>query len=240
MACIVDPKTSLTGEVLRWEPDNIPSSKPFVNIVTSPLGQLVTQDGIHFVKTKSLIYSVFHSSAKYVNFEIGYSVQAKWFEYLKDKWSEYSSFYVGGFVEGIYSTKEKGNETIYIQVNAKSIDYDPRFRMSTNSSGFPSASTSPKSQNAFALRRSKVPRNVPSEPAEKLDDESTNLTSIPSTPTKTPTRTSKKRQLSDLCDELDKSDANESDNNESDESIEEDKRQERGRVLRRGRGRGKK
>ena len=248
MARIIDPKTNLSGEVLRWEPDSIPSSKPFVNIITSPSGQLITQDDVHFIKTKSLIYSVFHSSAKYVNFEIGYSVQAKWFEYLKDRWSEYSSFYIGGFVEGIYCVNEKGNKTIYIQVDAKSIDYDPRFRTSTNSSGSPSVSLSPKSQNAFALRRSKVSHRISSEPAEKVDSESSENTNLiliddytSSNSMKTPTRTPKKRQLSDLCDELDndKSDIDESNDNESNESIRPNKHQERGRGLGRGRGRGR-
>jgi hypothetical protein len=173
------------------------------------------QDDVYFIKTKSLVYSVFHSNARYINFEIGYSVQAKWFEYLKDRWNDYSSFYIGGFIEGIYSVNEKGYKTVYIQVDARSIDYDQRYRTSTTSttsSNSPSVSSSPKSQNAFALRRSKVSRSFPSEPAEKVNNESSedaNLILIDDD-ISTPARSPKKRQISDLCDELDQTSINKS------------------------------
>lgn len=191
-----------------WEPNNIPTSKPFINIITSPLGQLVTQDDVHFIKTKSSVYSVFHPNARQINFEVGYSAHAKWFEYLKEKWNDYMSFYIGGFIEGVYSVNEKGQKVVYIQVDAKSIDYDPRNRTSPNSSNSP-ISSSPKSSNAFALRRNKISHISSSEPAEKevyeRNNESNKDRNTISIDDDVPNsiRTPKKCQLSDLCDELD-------------------------------------
>ena len=36
MACILDRKTSPSGKILEWVPEQIPSTKPFIHIVTSP------------------------------------------------------------------------------------------------------------------------------------------------------------------------------------------------------------
>jgi hypothetical protein len=70
MASIIHPKTGPDGEVLSWDSNKIPSTKPFINIVTSPAGPLTVQDDINFIKTKSLIYTVFHQNARYINFEV--------------------------------------------------------------------------------------------------------------------------------------------------------------------------
>ena len=158
MACILDPKMSQSGEVMQWDPAQIPSTKPFVHIVISASGPLITQDNMYFVKTKSLIYSAFHSNSQYVNFEISYSKDAKWLDYLNDKWNDYANFFVGGFLEAIYSTDEKGLSTMYAQIDAKSIDFDVRFRTPTTSTS--SVTSSPKSPtNAFAQRRAKQSSN---------------------------------------------------------------------------------
>ena len=153
MASIIDPKISPSGEVLNWDPTQIPCTKPFVHIVTSPSGTLITEDDMNFIKTKSLVYTVFHQNARYINFEIGYQKDAKWFDFLKDKWANFANFFIGGFLEAVYSTVEKDSNVVYIQVNARSIDYDIRFR----TQNFPTVNSpsSPSSTNAFAQRRSK-------------------------------------------------------------------------------------
>ena len=92
MAQIIDPKIDLNGEIIKWEPGNIPCSKPFIHIVTSPSGPLITQAEMNFIKMKLLIYSIFHTKARYVHFELGYPKNAKWFEFLNDKWGEYAIF----------------------------------------------------------------------------------------------------------------------------------------------------
>jgi len=97
MACTLDLKKGSNNEILQWDPKEIPSTKPFVHIVTSPTDKLTTQDDTKFIKTKSLIYSAFHQNARYVNFEVGYSKTAKWFDHLDDKWNDYSNFFVGVF-----------------------------------------------------------------------------------------------------------------------------------------------
>src|ERR1044071_405877 len=180
MASIIHPKTGPDGEVLSWDPNQIPSTKPFINIVTSPAGPLTAQDDTNFIKTKSLIYTVFHQNARYVNFEVGYSKDAKWFEFLSDKWNDYASFYIGGFLEAIYSIPEKDTSVIYVQVDAKSIDYDVRFRTTNFSQNQVSPTSSPKSAiNAFARRRAKS-SNSPTTPKstvaiqELSDDDSEN------------------------------------------------------------------
>jgi hypothetical protein len=150
MAFIMDPRIGPNG-VLDWDPKRIPPTKPFVHIITSPAGPLVTQDEMNFIKTKSLIYTAFHSNARNINFEIGYPTDAKWFDFLKDKWPEYANFFIGGFLEAIYTI----NENTYIQIDAKSIDYDARFRSSSTSYD-QSTLSSPKSQNAFAQRRAQL------------------------------------------------------------------------------------
>jgi len=131
--------------------------KPFVNISTTPSDSLTPFEEMNFVKTRSSIYSPFHKTTRTVNFDIGYSNKAKWFETLNDKWSEYSNFYIAGFLEEIYSTNstssDTSTETAYAQINAKIIDYDPRFRHSKTPTSTTSTITSPKSTNVFAKRR---------------------------------------------------------------------------------------
>lgn len=172
MASVFDPKIGPSGEVLDWDPTQIPPTKPFVHIITSPSGSLITQDNMKFVKTKSLVYTPFHQNAKYINFEIGYQ-DAKWFDFLSDKWANYANFFIGGFLEAVYSTTEKDSSVVYIQVNAKSIDYDIRFRTTNLSTpNNQSTTSSPNSTtNAFAQRRSKLPSNSP---ATQKSDISTN------------------------------------------------------------------
>ncbi|GBC40549.2 hypothetical protein GLOIN_2v1884965 [Rhizophagus irregularis DAOM 181602=DAOM 197198] len=129
---------------------------PFVHITTSACEPLSTSNNMNFVKTKSLIYSPFHSAARYINFEIGYSSESKWLEYLSDKWSEFANFFVAGFLEAIYTD----GSTTYVQIDAKLIDYDVRFRTSTSSNNYqpsPQRSTT----NAFAQRRNKSTPNSP-------------------------------------------------------------------------------
>ncbi|CAB4487295.1 unnamed protein product [Rhizophagus irregularis] len=108
-------------------------------------------------RTQSPVYSPFHKTIRTINFDIGYSKEAKWFEMLNDKWSDYSSFYVAGFLEGIYVTDESNTdnstEAVYAQINARIIDYDSRFRQSKSLTSNTSSFTSPKSTSAFAKRR---------------------------------------------------------------------------------------
>src|ERR1044072_829213 len=120
MASIIDPKISPSGEVLHWDHTQVPCTNPFVHIVTSPSGTLITEDDMNFIKTKSLVYTVFHQNARYINFEIGYQKDAKWFDFLKDKWANFANFFIGGFLEAVYSTVEKDSNVVYIQVNARS------------------------------------------------------------------------------------------------------------------------
>ena len=87
MACILEPRIGIDGNILKWDPAEIPSTKPFVNIATSAYGTLTTQGNMNFVRTRSLIYSAFHQSARYINFNIGYSNKSKWLDFLKDKWN---------------------------------------------------------------------------------------------------------------------------------------------------------
>jgi len=158
MACIFEPRLGRDGEILKWDPAQIPSTKPFVNIATSASEPLSTYDNMNFVKTRSLIYSAFHQTARYVNFDIGYSNEAKWLEFLKDKWKDYANFFVGGFLEAIYSINEKGFDTTYAQINAKLVDYDVRFRNQSNS---PQSSKSPSvTTNAFSQRRESFKNQV--------------------------------------------------------------------------------
>jgi hypothetical protein len=109
---------------------------------------------MNFIKTQSSIYSSFHKTTRTVNFEVGYS-KAKWLATLNDKWSEYSNFYVAGFLEDIYSinSTDSGTEIAYAQIDARIVDYDPRFRQSKTSTSSTSPTTSPKSTNTFAKRR---------------------------------------------------------------------------------------
>ena len=123
MAIIIEPKTGPNSDHLKWNPAQIPLTKPFINIITSASEPMSTFDNVNFVKTKSLIYFPFHKEAQSVNFEIGYAKEATWLEYLNDRWMEYTNFFVGDFLEAIYCLKEKGSDVTYTQINAKFIDY---------------------------------------------------------------------------------------------------------------------
>lgn len=150
----MEPKKGPSGEYLKWEPTEIPSTKPFVNISTAPEEPLSSYENMNFIKTKSLVYSPFHPTSRNVNFDIGYSKDAKWLEPINDKWDNYSSFFIGGFFEAVYPENNK----IYAQIDAKLIDFDVRFRNQSSSNSVTSpvkASANAASVNAFALRRSK-------------------------------------------------------------------------------------
>ncbi|RIA97524.1 hypothetical protein C1645_813931 [Glomus cerebriforme] len=150
MARVIEPKIGPNGEYLKWEPTEIISTKPFVNISTTATEPLSTFENMNFVKTRSLIYTPFHSTAKYVNFEIGYQKDSKWLESITEKWKDYASFFVGGFIEAIYTSDKQ----TYIQIDAKLIDYDIRFHQSNTSN---QSITSPTNQSisVFAMRRNK-------------------------------------------------------------------------------------
>jgi hypothetical protein len=160
MAIIMHPKLGENGEHLKWKPTNIPPSKPFVNVVTSASEPVSTDSDMHFVKTKSLVYSPFHKESRYINFEVGYNKNAKWLDHIHDKWAEYANFFVAGFLEAIYSSAGK----TFAQIDAKSIDFDVRFRH-PNTPGQPMISPNRSSNNAFAQRRSQpILDNSPSTP----------------------------------------------------------------------------
>ena len=160
MATVMDPKLGENGEHLKWNPTNIPPSKPFINVTTSACKPVSTDSDMHFVKTKSLVYSPFHKEACYINFEVGYNKNLKWLDHIHDKWTEYANFFVAGFLEAIYLT---GGKT-YAQIDAKSIDFDIRFRH-PNTPGQPVISSNRSSNNAFAQRRNHpTSNNSPSTP----------------------------------------------------------------------------
>ena len=144
---------------------------------------MVSVDDLNFVKTQSSIYSSFHKSARTINFDIGYSKEAKWFETLNNKWNEYSNFHIGGFLEDIYSVKENDNadtEITYAQIDAKIIDYDTRFRHQKSTSNTQSV-TSPKSTNTFAKRRTSTLSSTSTTthlPHKSNDNNSTNSSSV--------------------------------------------------------------
>jgi len=132
-------------------------TKPFVNIATSASEPLSTYD----------------------NFDIGYSNEAKWLEFLKDKWNDYANFFVGGFLEAIYSINEKGSDTTYAQINAKLVDYDVRFRNQSNS---PQSSKSPSvTTNAFSQRRESFKNQVSQQNSSSFDNPSLTHTPINTT-----------------------------------------------------------
>jgi hypothetical protein len=152
MACKLQPKLSPEGRPLKWNPKEIPPTKPFVRIVTSASESPTTFEDMRFVKTRSLIYTAFHKEARYVNFEIGYPKSAKWLEFVTEKWTEYANFFVVGFFEEVYAAIENGVTTTYAQIDAKCIDYDIRFR-NLNSSETQSKSPTTPLKNVFAQRR---------------------------------------------------------------------------------------
>ena len=159
MACKIEPKLGQDGQPAKWDPKQIPSTKPFVRIVTSAYEPVTTIDNMRFVKTRSLIYTPFHKEARYVNFEIGYPKEAKWLEFVTEKWADYANFFVAGFFEAIYTASENGTTTTYAQIDAKNIDYDIRFRHPNSPENVPVQSPS---NNAFAQRRNRIsPENSP-------------------------------------------------------------------------------
>ena len=152
MACKIEPRNK-DGELVNWDPSQIPPSKPFVKIVTSAYEQMTTFNDMRFIKTRSLIYTPFHKESRYVNFEIGYSKEAKWLDFVSDKWANFANFFVAGFFEAVYTATEKGLPVTYVQIDAKIIDYDARFRQS-NTPTANNLSTSPSTPpNVFAQRR---------------------------------------------------------------------------------------
>ncbi|CAB4391610.1 unnamed protein product [Rhizophagus irregularis] len=183
MATIMEPRVDSNHKKLTWDPTSIPPSKPFVNISTTPSGPLTPLEDINFIKTQSPVYSPFHKTIRTINFDIGYSKEAKWFEMLNDKWSDYSSFYVAGFLEGIYVTDESNTdnstEAVYAQINARIIDYDSRFRQSKSLTSNTSSFTSPKSTSAFAKRRLTASTKTKS----KIITSHSPITPLTSTPT---------------------------------------------------------
>ncbi len=66
---------------------------------------------MNFIKTRSLIYSAFHQTARYVNFDVGYSNESKWLEFLKDKWNSFANFFIAGFLEDIYLNEKEESES---------------------------------------------------------------------------------------------------------------------------------
>lgn len=153
MACRMEPRLDRNNEPIKWVPEQIPSTKPFMKIITSAYEPVTTFDNMRFVKTRSFVYTPFHKEARYINFEVGYSREAKWLEYLSDKWANYANFFVAGFFESIYTATEKGLPATYIQIDAKIIDYDVRFRHPSSSENYSISSPSPSS-NVFAQKRS--------------------------------------------------------------------------------------
>src|SRR3954462_6876811 len=157
MATLIEPTIDSHNKKVSWDPTSIPPSKPFVNISTTPSDPLTTLEDVNFIKTLSSVYSSFHKTTRTVNFDIGYSKEAKWLETLNDKWSAYSNFYVAGFLEEIYVINENNTNNsagiAYAQINARIIDYDPRFRHSKSLTSNTPSTTSPKSTSTFAKRR---------------------------------------------------------------------------------------
>jgi hypothetical protein len=205
----MEPKKDLNDINIPWNPISIPASKPFVNIYTTAYEPITSLDDMNFVKTRSTVYSTFHKNSRIINFDIGYSKQAKWFESLSDKWNEYSNFCVSGFLEDVYSINENNKpdtEVTYAQINAKIIDYDIRFRQQKNLA-LNTQSASPKSTNVFTKRKlfyenqhssnsssaiitNPLPTTPQNESNDKSsDDESVLILSNPATPTTPTTRT---------------------------------------------------
>jgi hypothetical protein len=111
---------------------------------------------MRFVKTRSLIYTPFHKEARYLNFEIGYAKESKWLEYVNDKWTNFANFFVAGYFEAVYTVYEKGSPVTYVQIEAKAIDYDARFRHPGSSLENIKSSPASPSTSVFAQRRDKL------------------------------------------------------------------------------------
>ena len=155
MACKIEPRNK-DSELVNWDPSQIPPSKPFVKIVTSAYEQMTTFNDMRFIKTRSPIYTPFHKESRYVNFEIGYSKEAKWLDFVSDKWANFANFFVAGFFEAVYTATEKGSPVTYMQIDAKIIDYDPRFRHSNSPAANNLAASPSTPSNVFAQRRNEM------------------------------------------------------------------------------------
>lgn len=154
MACKMEPRLDQNGEPIKWNPEHIPPSKPFIKIVTSAYEPMTTFNNMRFVKTRSLIFTPFHKEARYINFEVGYSQESKWLEFVSDKWANFANFFVVGFLEAIYTAIENGSPITYVQIDAKIIDYDARFRHPSKPIDNHSTPFSSPTTNIFAQRRS--------------------------------------------------------------------------------------
>ncbi|CAB4482682.1 unnamed protein product [Rhizophagus irregularis] len=210
MANVIEPKLGRDNEPLEWDPLKIPATKPFIRIATSAYEPVTIFNNMKFVKTRSLIYTPFHKEARYINFEVGYPKDAKWFDYLNDKWASYANFFVAGFFEGMYSTIENASTATYAQIDAKIIDYDARFRHPSSDNRPSSSPVASPSTNIFAQRRnrfsseSSITKNDSIITIEDTQNESdTEEDPISIVNDKSP---KKKRQLSDLCLTDDESD----------------------------------
>ncbi|RIA79377.1 hypothetical protein C1645_840837 [Glomus cerebriforme] len=128
MARVIEPKIGPNDEYLKWKPTEIILTKPFVNIFTTATEPLSIFENMNFVKTQSLIYTPFHSIAKYINFEIDYQKDSKWLESITEKWKDYA--------------------------NVKLINYDVRFYQS-NTSNQSITSLTNQSISVFMMRRNK-------------------------------------------------------------------------------------
>ena len=170
MACIIEPKLNQNGESVPWDPAQIPLTKPFVNIATTAYKLLFTSDDMRFVKTYSSIYSFFHKNTRKVNFEIGYSKNAAWFDSLSEKQSDYVYFFVDGFYEATYLTDENDSNTSLIQIDAKLIDFDARFRQTNPSTqSFKSPSSPSLMNNPFVQRKNKLSPSLMMSPPQKYN-----------------------------------------------------------------------
>lgn len=225
MANVIEPRLGRNNEPEEWDPSKIPSTKPFMRIVTSAYEPVTTFNNMKFVKTRSLVYTPFHKEARYINFEVGYPKDAKWFEYLNDKWASYANFFVTGFFEAIYTAVENTSTVTYVQIDAKIIDYDARFRHPSSDNRVASSPVSP-SKNIFAQRRSKfssedfhqtskssISRNdsiimedAQNESDKDLEEDTTKMNEDPMSIVNDKSTPKKKRQLSDLCNTDDESD----------------------------------
>src|SRR4051812_15362132 len=108
MACVMDPNIGPNGEYLKWEPTQIPSTKPFVNISTSAF----CEDTFIYLLPLPPISSV-------CNFKVGYPKEAKWFETINDKWTDYANFFVGKFLEALFTqqtTKHMPKSTLNLSI----------------------------------------------------------------------------------------------------------------------------
>ncbi|PKC53070.1 hypothetical protein RhiirA1_404546, partial [Rhizophagus irregularis] len=155
------------------------------------------------VKTRSLIYSPFHQTTRYINFEVGYSKDVRWLDSLNDKWNDYANFFVGGFLEVIYST----NDRTYAQIDAKLIDYDRNLIIIDDDESAIQPTTDNDELSKFVSYYKKFKES-------EKQDQSLRMTPSTTHSSPTPTYRLQKRKLSDLCN-LEESD-NDPDNDPND------------------------